>query len=618
MVQQIARGPAGRWALATDRGLFEREREGDWQQVVVRDGKGRIWAAENVRGVTYDIDGQLWFACLAGVGRRDDQGWQFYEGKDGLPYNDFTCCAAAPDGSVWFGTHKGAIQFHAGRWSYRQGQRWLPHDDVRAIVVDPHNTIWLATARGVGCIEHRMLTLAEKAAFYEHEIDDRIKRTPYGYVAEVNLTQPGDKSQVVRHDSDNDGLWTSMYGASQCLAYAVDHTDVARQRAEQAFEALRFLQVVTQGGAHSPPRGYVARTIRPTSGPDPNEGRLQSDRRERATGDRLWKVYEPRWPTSADGRWYWKSDTSSDELDGHYFFYPLYFDLVAQSEAEKDRVRKVVRDLTDHLIDHGFALVDHDGQPTRWGNYRPESLNHDVDWWAERGLNSLSMLSYLAVAHHVTGDDRYRSIAQQLMEQHTYRMNTLVPKVQRGMGSGNQSDDEMAFMSFYNLIKYTPTEDVRRQFVAAFYWYWTLEQPERNPFFNFAYAASGNGKSIRDPFTTHSLSPSGDWLEDSIDALKRFPLDRIDSAHANSHRLDIVRLPEQQSVDLLGANRGNRGYRIDGKVLPVDERFFAHWNTDPWRLDDGGQGHTLASGTAFLLPYYLGRFHGFIRDPSNN
>ena len=58
------------------------------------------------------------------------------------------------------------------------------------------------------------------------------------------------------------------------------------------------------------------------------------------------------------------------------------------------------------------------------------------------------------------------------------------------MGSGNQSDDEMAFMSFYNLIQYTQDEALRRQFMAAFYWYWTLEQPERNPFFHFAYAAS--------------------------------------------------------------------------------------------------------------------------------
>jgi hypothetical protein len=427
------------------------------------------------------------------------------------------------------------------------------------------------------------------------------------------LTQAGDTQTAVRHDSDNDGLWTAMYGASQCFAYAVDHSPEARRRAHQAFEGLRFLQVVTQGGAHSPPRGYVARTILPTDRHDPNQGRLESDQREQAHGDRLWKAYEPRWPRSADGKWYWKGDTSSDELDGHYFLYALYYDLVAETDEERQRVQEVVRQLTDHLVDHGFALVDHDGQRTRWGNFQPESLNHDPDWWPERGLNSLSMLSYLAVAAHVTGEARYRDAANRLMEKHAYRMNAMVPKVQRGIGSGNQSDDEMAFMSFYNLIKYTDDPTLRAQLTAAFYGYWMLEQPERNPFFHFCYAASAADQTFRDPFETYSLKPWGDWLEDSIDTLQRFPLDRVDWAHANSHRLDLVRLPVQQGPGALDLNDGARGYRIDGKVLPVDERFFAHWNTDPWRLDYGGQGHTLASGSVYLLPYHMGRYHGLIR-----
>ena len=43
-------------------------------------------------------------------------------------------------------------------------------------------------------------------------------------------------------------------------------------------------------------------------------------------------------------------------MDGHYFFYPLYHDLVAETESERTEVRDVVRDLTDHIIAHGFGL----------------------------------------------------------------------------------------------------------------------------------------------------------------------------------------------------------------------------------------------------------------------
>ena len=55
------------------------------------------------------------------------------------------------------------------------------------------------------------------------------------------------------------------------------------------------------------------------------------------------------------------------------------------------------------------------------------------------------------------------------------------------------------------------------------------------------------------------------------------------------------------------------GYRGNGRVLPVENRHFNHWNTDPWHLDYGGDGRELASGTVFLLPYYMGLYHGFIR-----
>ncbi|MCA9171614.1 MAG: hypothetical protein KDB23_28295, partial [Planctomycetales bacterium] len=612
-VHQLAKQASGRRAAAASNGLFEQvSADAAWNRLQVDDGLGRQWATSDVRGVCYDARGELWFATRAGVGHRNEQGWTFYEGRDGLPYNDFTCCAAAPDGSVWFGTHLGAVHFHNGQWSYRQGQAWLPHDDVRAIVVDQDNTAWFATAGGVGRIEFVPYTLSKKAELYEAEVERYIKRTPYGYTSEADLTRPGDRESRQLHDSDNDGLWTAMYGAGECFAYGTTGSETARRRAQQAFEALRFLQTVTQGGNHAPPRGYVARTIRSTADPDPNLGRLERDRESRENGDRMWKVYEPRWPKSADGKWYWKSDTSSDELDGHYFFYPLYYDLVAKTDEERAQVRAVVRDLTDHLIEHEFNLVDHDGQPTRWGVFSPESLNHDIRWSVERGLNSLSMLSYLAVAAHVTEDARYTEVAQRLIRDHAYHANVMEPKAQRGIGSGNQSDDEMAFMSFYGLIKYTADESLRNRYLAAFYRYWMLEQPECNPFFNFAYAAVGQDESHHDAFERHDLSPWEGWLDDSVATLIDFPLDRLNWAHQNSHRLDLVWLPRQHGSGSLELNRDKRGYRVDGKVLPVSERHFNHWNTDPWQLDYHGNGNVLASGTVFLLPYYMGRYHGFI------
>ena len=173
--------------------------------------------------------------------------------------------------------------------------------------------------------------------------------------------------------------------------------------------------------------------------------------------DKKWKTLTPRWGTSADGQWYWKADTSSDELDGHFFFYALYYDLVAGPE-ERPAVRQVVHRIVDHLLRNDFALVDHDGQPTRWAVFGPNALNRDPSWWEERGLNSMSVLSYLRVAEHVCETEEqkipYREAARQLIEQHGYAASAHHPKVHEGPGTGNQSDNEMALMNLYNLIRY--------------------------------------------------------------------------------------------------------------------------------------------------------------------
>jgi len=614
-VNQIAISPEGRLHVASSGGLF-RQRADRWERIEIVDDGGRAWAVTNVLGVAFDSKRQLWFASKAGVGCLTAGGWKFYEGKDGLPWADFTCIAAGPEGEVWFGTRLGAIRFDGKEWQYRQGRCWLPNDDVLQIAVDAAGTAWFATAAGVGRIERRPMTLAEKAEMYEQEIERYVKRTPFGYVAEAYLRKPADKSSADPQDSDNDGLWTAMYGAGECFAYAATKDLKAKERAKKAFEALRFLQKVTQGGEHVPPKGYIARTIRPIDWPDPNLGRLERDREENKR-DTLWKVYEPRWPKSADGKWFWKSDTSSDELDGHFFFYPLYYDFCADTDAERERVREVVRDVADHLLTHEFTLVDHDGNPTRWGIYGPQYLNHDPKWWPERGLNSLSILTYLTVAAHIIGDQKYAAALRELIDRHSYAHNIMYPKMQHGPGSGNQSDDEMAFMCYYGLLHCSKDEQLKGMARLSFFSYWINEEPEMNPFFNFAYAGQNLEATGSRPFGSFSLRPLPDWHQDSMATLYGFPLDRLNWPHKNSHRLDVEDLPPMRSSDLDERNRRrSRGHRLKGKVLPVENRHFNHWNTDPWQLDYGGNGNELGAGTVFLLPYYMGLYHGFIERPA--
>jgi hypothetical protein len=604
-IRQVAVAPDRRIAVAAAGGLFVCDRQGHWSRPNPVQGD-RSWLPRNVGGVTFDSQGRLWFGSRQGVGVLDGSNWTLYTGEDGLPYNDFTATAAGANGAIWFGTTKGAIRFDGTNWTYRQGKRWLPDDDVRQNAVAADGTAWFATKAGVGKIEPRMMTLAEKARFFEDEIDKYHRRTPYEFVDSVGVGTPGVKSQVRQHDDDNDGLWTAMYGAGEAFAYGAKKDPKAKERAKKAFRALRFLCQVTQAGEHPAPRGFPARSVLPANGPNPNRpDSPENDGRYRSR-DPLWKGITPRWPKSADGKWYWKCDTSSDELDGHYFCYAAYYDLVAETDDEKREAREVIAAVTDHLLEHDFNLVDHDGKPTRWGVFDPKSLNLDPRWAAARGLNSLAILSYLRVAQHATGDEKYAKAFQRLVSEHGYLNNLATPKPQTGPSSGNQSDDEMAFMDYYNLLKYEQDPTARRAASQSLYRYWTfLEQPERNPLFNYIFAVSATGtalgRGVRQGVPSSCLS-------DALDQLKRFPLDRFDWAHTNSHRIDIVPI----ALGRFGRRDGPRGHLHSGQTLSVDERYFDHWNHDPWSLNTGGNGTQLGDGAVFLLPYYLGLYHGFI------
>lgn len=549
--------------------------------------------------------------CVDARGRRWSVGERgvLLDGRPvaGLPREDATCVAPDRDGFVWLGTGKGAVRTDGATAEYRQGPRWLVHDEVRAVAVDGDGHVRFVTALGPCAILREPLTLAGKAAFFDAEVEARHRRTDLGFVDHVLLERPHDLSLFTQQASDNDGLWTGMWGAAQCFAWAATKDPAARERARQAFRALRFLSQVTQGGPHPAPPGFPARTVVP-AGEEPSAEQVEArDREKRATRDRLWKVLPRRWLASADGRWLWKCDTSSDELDGHFFFYAQYHDLVCETDAERAEVAEVVAAILGHLEAHGWRLVDWDGTPTRWANFAPGSLNHDPDWVDERGLNSMSLLSYLTVGAHVTGDARWTEHRRRLIAEHGYAMNVLQGvKPHRGPGTGNHSDDEMAVMGLYDLLLYEADPALRQVWAQAFARLLQVEAPERNPFFAFAYAGVCTGARASTPWGDVDLSPPARWLDDAVDALVRFPLDRRDWPHDNTGRADVVVFD--------GDDGGPRVRLRDGRALPVDERWFSKWAHDPWQPRSGHDGRCLADGAPYLLAWALARYHGLVRE----
>jgi hypothetical protein len=445
---------------------------------------------------------------------------------------------------------------------YYHSKYWLPDDDVRDGVMTQADDIFFATAGGIGHVWSESKTLADKAAHYDALNHERHVRL--GYTTGNHLPVAGDTSTWTNGDDDNDGQWTGMYLGSQSLRYAVTHDPLAREYAQTAMEAMLKLESVT--GAP----GFFARSIVPGD---------QCDAKQGSGG---------QWHLSQDGVWCWKGDTSSDEFVGHMFGLSLYYDLVAD-EIEKERIAATVGRILTRIVDNGYQLVDIDGLVTEHGQFDPYFME-TIGIFGDAGLNSAMILGGLRAAYHMTGDQKYMDAFRELIVKHKYHEYIKRAQEISQTAQINHDSDEMMFLAFFTLLRYEDNPKYRAWWLEGLEQTWQTQRPERNPEFNMIYAA---------------LTGSDGDLDNSIDTLKRIHWDLVVWGCNNSHRKDIT-------ID----KRKDRHGRIQStEVVPYDERYVMKWNENPYNLDFDATGNSEESATYWLLPYWMGRFYGYITGP---
>ncbi len=608
----------GKQWIGTEHGLYRKSSGNTWESVLPSDSK-YSWSPKDVAALVIDSKGNLWFGADQGVGRLEGTQWKLFTGAEGLPYNNFTSAAAGPDGEVWFGTKKGAIRVEGDYFYYRFSRRWLPDDYVNDIAVDESGTAWIATGGGISQIASVPMTFEEKAAFFTKLTEDRHVRM--GFVAPNNLKVPFDKNSYELGISDNDGMYTSMYGAAQAFRYAVTGDPEAKALADRSLKACKWLVDITHEA------GFPARVIIPIDYREPvNEQYSREYNKRHQQSDPFWKDIYPRFPQSEDGKYMWKCDTSSDELAGHYFFYAIYYDLVAKTEEEKAVVREVVADITDHLIRNGFVLRDHDGLPTRWGNFSPEYMA-SVWGWDQRGLNSMMMLSFLNVAAHVTGDSKYRETAKMLRDKYNYHINAMHAKEFFPPDNVVPWDNNLSLMSFYGLVNYEEDPSLLLMYRESLEYTWLHVSKQKNAFWNTIYGALAQKFSekaeqglfnpelvfpenkLYAPYKSKLYSTWDAKSEDIVETLERIPLDLIGYEMDNTHRLDV-------QLDPTPGQSEGKGWRYDTYAVAVDERGHVRQDRDGFALlyREVGGGNAEQEGTFYLLPYYMARYHHLIKN----
>jgi hypothetical protein len=267
------------------------------------------------------------------------------------------------------------------------------------------------------------------------------------------------------------------------------------------------------------------------------------------------------------------------------FAYPLFYELVAKGEM-KERVKSVVQKLMDHIVDNNFNLIDLDGKPTRWGVWSPDSLNGSNKWLYEKGINSLQILSFLESATFVTGDPKFAQAYQKLVKEHHYDQNMLVQKMYTPFEI-NHSDDELSFLPYYCLMRYSKDNELKTTYEKSLLRSWKAEQNDRIPIWNI--------------ISTAGLGTDCD-MQVAVEELQEYPLDIIKWGVQNSQRWDLRKNP---LTDRFGKPQAT-------KPIPVAERGITKWNSNTFLFDYPGNGTTEDDGAAWLLPYWMGRYHGLI------
>ena len=121
-------------------------------------------------------------------------------------------------------------------------------------------------------------------------------------------------------------------------------------------------------------------------------------------------------------------------------------------------------------------------------------------------------------------------------------------------------------------------------------WKWLLGKwenivREENPLWTFIYLMGR-------PYARLDLSGP-------VRTLYRMPVDTVEWDVKNSQRHDIAMSSGRDRQDKVEALT----------LLPPDERPVMKWNANPFVIDGGNGGLEEDDGAAFLLPYWLGRYH---------
>jgi hypothetical protein len=406
------------------------------------------------------------------------------------------------------------------------------------------------------------LTLAKKAEVFQADL------TRY-FVFEGQLAPkmklPTATRPFIAYNMPDNAYMTGMYVGTLAMQYAATKDPAIKAEASQALKALDLLCTV------SGKKGLLARAAIAVDMPFDDDG---------------------EWRLSADGKYKWRGDVSSDQMDGVFYGFFMAYDLFADEE-EKKVIAKDVSDLMDHLLDNDLRIIGYEGKPTEWGSYYKEYVEK------RENMNALLLLQHLKVAAHVTGEARFLAAYEHMAKEEGYARIALTarPPSRPNM---NRSNDVLNWLAYYPLLRLEKDPELKALYEDSYQrgWQGAPKAPgiriEQNPLFAFA---------------TNAFFDDASGTAAGVQSLKWFPLDM------KWNRLTIAKYEAEF------------GFRFDpepkspapakGAIVPLDRRpkQWSVWVHSPYEeMGRGADSEMEYNSLDYLMAYWLGRYHGYITE----
>jgi len=371
-----------------------------------------------------------------------------------------------------------------------------------------------------------------------------------GLVLPWVILPPKGREDYLSGNFEDCSIWTGTYLASQVWRWKVTGEEQAKARADEAVDGLLALETITGRP------GYLARAFKEAQGPSWDE-------------ELFWNR---SWYQAGDYRW--MGQVTKDQACGRLFGFCAYWDLMEPS-PRKQLVRDSVARVFGQIVEDGMRIVDvGDGSHRRLYPERAGEIEFTV-----------MALFAMKAAHHITGERLFADKYQELIEQGYHRMAVEGVARKNNHGGGyaglHHSDTHLVMMGLYYLLQYEKEGAIRDYYLRSLERTFGTIHTERNTFHNFVY---------------HSAFEDCGDDEGAIQTLHEIPIDRRVWPVRNSQRTDF-----------------DRTYPLPAYERPMPEYY---WTADAYALD----GHAEADGTEeastvdYLVGYWMGRYHGFIKE----